>query len=63
MRKLGNFPIYFTGSQTTINRVIYNDGKTFYIKWYGNFIEVENRNGIEAALARVTDGWRTKEEY
>lgn len=42
LEKLQEEPIYFTGSEKTYKRVIYTDGEHYYVKWYGDLIEVED---------------------
>lgn len=58
MKKLMTGYVYFTGSKKRMERTIYisSDGE-YCIKWYGEYIQVENTNG------EVTDGWRTVEQY
>ena len=46
--------IYFTGSKEAHRRTIFEEDGRFYVKWYGQMVEVEQgRFG----------SWRTKEAY
>ena len=45
MAKLGVYPIYFIGSRITVNRVVFTDNQKFFVRWYGNLIEVERGMG------------------
>lgn len=45
--------IYLTGSRKTIQRVVYKKDGLFYIKWYGEYIEVK----------KGTAGYYTVEPY
>lgn len=42
-----------------VERCIWTDGNKYYIKWYGEYAEVENTYGI----AKVTAGWHTVHEW
>ena len=55
MKSCGRYSIYLTGSQSYTQRVVYEaeNGK-FYIKWYGNVIEV---------YRGVCGGYATVEKY
>ena len=44
MTKLHSDFIWLTGSRKTIKRMVYKDNDKFYIKWYGNPIEVIKAN-------------------
>lgn len=41
MTKLHTAKIRMLGSKITVTRVLYTDGNKYYIKWYGQYIEVE----------------------
>lgn len=53
MNKLDNDYVWLIGSRKRITRSIYTDGCKFYVKWYGQYIEV--RKG--------TCGYVTVEQY
>lgn len=40
MQNVGNYMIWLTGSRKTIKRAVYQDGTRYFIKWYGQIIEV-----------------------
>lgn len=47
MRKFKTDRVWLTGSRREIERVIYQDGERFFVKWYGNMIQVEQgRSGF-----------------
>ena len=58
MKKVTNGIICMSGSRKEIDRAIYTDGKKYFVKWYGQYIEVYNIHG-----GIVTSGWRTVEAY
>jgi len=33
--------IYLTGSRKTIQRVVFTENNLYFIKWYGQYIQVE----------------------
>lgn len=45
------------GTGKEIIRTVYTDGSKYYVKWYGEFIEVENK------FPGVTAGWKTVDLY
>ena len=45
MAKMGVYSVYFIGSRITVNRVIFTDNQKFYVRWYGNLIEVKRGTG------------------
>lgn len=49
--------IWLTGSRKSIERTVYTDGMTYFVKWYGEYIEVENHSTL------ATMGWMTVEAY
>ena len=51
----GQHPIYLTGSMAWDRRNVYEQDGKFYIKWYGQIVEVERRVGA--------DHYRTVEAY
>lgn len=58
-----NVEVYLTGSQKRTTRALYRKclsryGCRFYIKWYGQYVEVRN---IYHEL--TTTGWQTVEKY
>ena len=58
MINTGTKLVYLTGSKKTIKRTVWKDGDKYYIKWYGEKIQVYHPDGF-----MVTSGWRTLEEY
>ena len=60
MRNMEKRLIYLTGSEKTIERVLWqdDDGK-FWIKWCGEKVRVYHPMGF----VNVTNGWRTVEDY
>lgn len=54
-----NVEVYLTGSQKRSTRALYRDGWCrFYIKWYGEYVEVTN-----IYHEQTTTGWQTVEKY
>ena len=53
MKNYGRYKINFTGSKTTIERTVYEKDDKYFVKWYGEYIEV-TRNSF---------GWKTVEAY
>ncbi len=54
MKSHGKNRVYLTGSQKSVERTIYEDDNgRYYVKWYGNMIEVR-RSGY---------GYATVEKY
>lgn len=53
MNVLGTYTVRLTGSKKNIKRTVYTDGNRFFIKWYGNMIEVR----------RETNDFYTVEAY
>ena len=41
MTRVGTHKIYLTGSRKFIERCVVTDGTKYFIKWYGNMIEVK----------------------
>ena len=60
MKNLGTMRVYFWGSRSYYNRVVWKNEKdnTYWVKWYGNMIQAENVYGYE-----ISDGWKTVESY
>lgn len=52
MTKLHTGKIWMTGSKMTVTRTIYTDGTRHYIRWYGQYIEVE-MNGAMKVIRRT----------
>lgn len=53
--QLGAFPVYFKGRRELIMRTVFVENNKYYVRWFGNFIEVEKN---------PTDGeFRTVETY
>lgn len=40
MKNIGSYPVYLTGSNKTVKRVVLKDNDKYFIKWYGQLIEV-----------------------
>lgn len=49
--------IFLTGSKKRVNRTIYTENGKYFMKWYGEFIEVFN------VYPNLTMGWITVEAY
>ena len=50
---IGNYPIWMKGSRRTERRNVYEKDGRFFVKWYGELIEVN----------RDSSGFVTVEEY
>lgn len=37
----GAYPVYFIGSRQLVMRTVYTENNKYYVRWFGNFIEVE----------------------
>ena len=60
MKRTTSKYVYLTGSKKTLkDRMVYTDGNDFFIKWYGNYVKVYQKDGCPSA----TWGWRTVEDY
>ena len=54
MKRLTRELIYFRGSMETHRRTVFEEDGRYWVKWYGQMVEVEQgRFGV----------WRTKEAY
>lgn len=51
--------VWFKGSRRKIERTVYTDGQKYFVKWYGEYIEVINLDNVN----NVTDRWVTVDEY
>ncbi len=51
--------VWLKGSRRKIERTVYTDGKKYFIKWYGEYIEVINQDNAN----NVTDRWVTVDNY
>ena len=40
-QNMGTCAIWLTGSKKRVQRVVYKIGGQFFVKWYGNMIEVK----------------------
>ena len=40
MKNMGKYSIYLTGSRKTIQRSVYEENGKYFIKFYGQYIEV-----------------------
>lgn len=40
MKNLGSYPVYLIGSRRTVKRVVLDNNGKYFIKWYGQLIEV-----------------------
>ena len=49
--------IYLTGSRKHVKRTIYTENGKYFVKWYGQYIEVFN------IYTNLTIGWVTVEAY
>ena len=38
---MGFYPIWFTGTRRTYSRTVYKKDDRFFVKWYGELIEVK----------------------
>lgn len=57
MKKVGHtIYVWLWGSNVTIRRALYEDSEHFYVKWYGEFIQVSGMLGC-------TRGWKSVEAY
>lgn len=45
--------VWMTGSRVKIRRVLYTDGSKYFVKWYGNLVEVK----------QIDDKWISVEAY
>lgn len=50
--KLGSCPVYFKGRRELIMRTVFVKNNKYYVRWYGNFIEVE-KNPIDGEFRTV----------
>ena len=41
MKSIGTYEIYLTGSRKYTKRAVTTDGTKYFIKWYGNMVEVK----------------------
>ena len=60
MKNMGTRLVYLTGSEKTVERVLWMDENgAYWVKWYGEKIQVYHPQGF----TNVTSGWRTVEDY
>lgn len=60
MKKVGHtIYVWLWGSRRTVVRTLFEDNGHFYIRWYGNFIEVRQCDGFP----NVSSGWSSIESY
>lgn len=54
MKRVTRELIYFRGSKETHRRTVFEEDGKYYVKWYGQMVEV---------VKGQFQVWRTKEEY
>lgn len=60
MKKFRSYCLVFLKySRRKLERTVYTDGQKYFIKWYGEYVEVVNTDGVN----EVTDRWVTVESY
>ena len=56
MKNHGQHEIYLTGSKRRIKRSVYEKDGKFFIKWYGEYIEVE-RSGYGGTFYKTVESY------